>query len=940
MKIRTLEIGRFGQFEHRKITLPATSPVIIYGENESGKSTLMHFLLYILFGFPQKSVLSRWSAAGEESLLGGSVIFSGDDGKTYRLERNFAENGTPQLFSENRDAGDIRPILGGIDRLLYQSVFCFDLEGLQGIERMKPEDLNDLLLGAGMAGGRKLSTLERDLEKRCGNLFKSHGKNPEINRLFHEMDTADTELKKWEKKLNAFLNLQKDIAGLQRKISELEKSKREQQQRSQSWTAFSAVKPLIVGVRALEKEIGRMESSSSFPVNGKERFDDLNKMIMTLVRDISDLNEQIHQLDESINAVSIRTIWFSEEGRLEALFRAAVTDEQNGRELNRLNAERRDVKTALGQVLRQLGPTWNENAVEAASFDIHFRRQLRAMAEQWQSNSKSRDQASETLKNQQETVGRLEERVRQLRDRLRSPHQEHEDGKSAKSKKGSRLLVFMAVPVLLLVLGFSILSGFFISPSAGLIFMLFGLLLGSVSLVIAIRLPLSGRGAGAGHTGADNDIRAELAYTEGQLAVARKNYGEKKEQAVTAINRAAAYERECGVWLEQHGYPSENPIWAEERSKLIGEAKKHLERLHALEAEISERQQACQRFEADRRELTEQLDLPEGDMTFLEKQFHLEKEKYNRIQTLRSQKEAYQKQRKHQEEKLQRLRKERNRLFAKAGVEDEEQFARVAAHAERRRELIRKKDERQLQMIEAAGSEENLHRYTAELDNGCWDRLSAEYFKDRIAEIDREIETAGRLLIDRQSERHSLEEDHTYRDLLDHYEALKAEADRKAGEWAVFRTALWALQRAKDAYRRQRLPKVLDQAQQYFRFITDGQYVSLRLDDSEGFIAERYDGGHFRADRLSRGTAEQLYLSLRLALTDTFSGREQLPLIVDEGFADFDSSRIRQTYSLLEEISRQRQVILFTCRPSVIGLGKKSQVLTLTRSESPNPSII
>lgn len=68
----------------------------------------------------------------------------------------------------------------------------------------------------------------------------------------------------------------------------------------------------------------------------------------------------------------------------------------------------------------------------------------------------------------------------------------------------------------------------------------------------------------------------------------------------------------------------------------------------------------------------------------------------------------------------------------------------------------------------------------------------------------------------------------------------------------------------------------------------------------------------YDASELSRGTAEQLYVSLRLAFIKNIADTMELPLLVDDGFVNFDPERKRRMWALLEDISREAQVLYFT----------------------------
>ena len=65
---------------------------------------------------------------------------------------------------------------------------------------------------------------------------------------------------------------------------------------------------------------------------------------------------------------------------------------------------------------------------------------------------------------------------------------------------------------------------------------------------------------------------------------------------------------------------------------------------------------------------------------------------------------------------------------------------------------------------------------------------------------------------------------------------------------------------------------------------------------------------------LSAGAADQLYLSLRLAVCElALPDGCACPLVLDDALVNFDDERMERALALLEKISRSRQVILFTC---------------------------
>ena len=72
---------------------------------------------------------------------------------------------------------------------------------------------------------------------------------------------------------------------------------------------------------------------------------------------------------------------------------------------------------------------------------------------------------------------------------------------------------------------------------------------------------------------------------------------------------------------------------------------------------------------------------------------------------------------------------------------------------------------------------------------------------------------------------------------------------------------------------------------------------------------------------LSRGTAEQLYLSLRFGFIREFSKRsESLPIVFDDILVNFDPKRFKAACEGIKELSETNQVLYFTCHPETVDM--------------------
>ena len=94
--------------------------------------------------------------------------------------------------------------------------------------------------------------------------------------------------------------------------------------------------------------------------------------------------------------------------------------------------------------------------------------------------------------------------------------------------------------------------------------------------------------------------------------------------------------------------------------------------------------------------------------------------------------------------------------------------------------------------------------------------------------------------------------------------------------------------------------------------ISNGKYKKVIFDEEKGLVVELETGEYISANRLSIGTIDELYLSLRLSMLDEISS-EKMPIILDEAFAYFDDERLKNCLIFLAEQSEKHQIIILTC---------------------------
>ena len=107
-------------------------------------------------------------------------------------------------------------------------------------------------------------------------------------------------------------------------------------------------------------------------------------------------------------------------------------------------------------------------------------------------------------------------------------------------------------------------------------------------------------------------------------------------------------------------------------------------------------------------------------------------------------------------------------------------------------------------------------------------------------------------------------------------------------------------------------PKFTEELSKTIAEITNGKYANVRLNEDTGLVVELENGNYIPASRLSIGTIDQLYLSLRLSMVEELS-EEKMPIILDEAFAYYDTERLKNILKYMIQRFSDHQVIIFTC---------------------------
>ncbi len=108
-------------------------------------------------------------------------------------------------------------------------------------------------------------------------------------------------------------------------------------------------------------------------------------------------------------------------------------------------------------------------------------------------------------------------------------------------------------------------------------------------------------------------------------------------------------------------------------------------------------------------------------------------------------------------------------------------------------------------------------------------------------------------------------------------------------------------------------PRITQRTQALFSQLTGGRYTRLTIgEDLSLSVAAQDQDTLCSVQYPSDGTVDQLYLALRLAVSEELT--PEAPLILDDALVRFDDERLEKAMEILRQTAESKQIILFSCQ--------------------------
>ncbi len=323
MRLRRLDLSRYGMFTDHTINFGERidgSPDlhIVYGPNETGKSTALGGFLDLLFGIEPRSRY-RFLHGYEAMRIESDLEISGQTHRLVRVRKTKAslldEHGQPIAD------GVIANALGGMDRDAYKAMFSLDDDTLEGggDEILRSEgDLGQLLF-ATSAGLVELSKTLNRLRESAEKFHRDRARNTELYKLKAEILQLDKEKKGLDTVASVFARFITDRGRAKSAYDEamsvrakLETEREDAERRIQGL-------PWLDEIHRLRGEIMELESLPEVPQVWFKQVGSLIVQEPKLTTRLDGLKRQKRQLSEKKESLAVDNAILGLESRIDQL---------------------------------------------------------------------------------------------------------------------------------------------------------------------------------------------------------------------------------------------------------------------------------------------------------------------------------------------------------------------------------------------------------------------------------------------------------------------------------------------------------------------------------------------------------------------------------------------------------------------------------------------
>jgi uncharacterized protein YhaN len=868
MIFKEIHIDGFGIFNNFSLTLLKQGINIILGENEAGKSTLLKFLRYTLFGYPKSTDQRMAPLNGGEHKGRIKAILS--DKKVVTFERIAGSSGgNINLLYDGRSIEDQDlwgQLLGNATKEIFENVYAFSLDELTGWDQLSASGVEDKIFSVGLGlRNISISDVEGTIQKQSDDIYKPRGTVQKIPLLLKEINSGKMRIQGIQFNLPKYQELSLDIEHLEAEIDKFKAELKKDESKSEMLDNYLKCYNSFIHIVNCDKELELLPELKEYPEDGIKQIEDLEKEENELNEKIQILkygNEEeqgIEELEKEISSISFNSEILESEDKVEYLatnmekYRQAKNDnEEDGIAIENRNK-------LIKEELDKISSKWTEDFVTDFSDMISRHDRINDFKIKF----------NEIKENKLNLEGQL--KVMQ--------------GKESTVNTKNLLMLISII--------------FFIGSITALYYSLYVF---SASLLLIAFLNFFGRKLFSIDKSPGNIEHqlAQLKNLEGKTIIEYESY-------LTNLNLDKSLTTDSVL----------------EIFRTINEVKRLISDRNELKRKQQEQRiPFINKFEVEAISLRNLLVIKEpaeNTEIFVNQilnEFNTAKEQSRYKEDLQKKLDSKKIELGRTEIKLGNINKKLADLLKSVNAGDREDFMKKYEENHKVKKLVEDRKN-------AVMNIEDIKKEKNDLDD-----------KTELNEL--ELKNKNTELGEKKNELKRIEGESELAEVMTGLESERQKLHNAYKDWMAGKIAVKLLTDVKSKYEKEKQPEVVKNSNNYFSKITGQRYkrINVSLEEKEVTVFDAREVSK-KIEQLSRGTREQLLLSLRLGFIEEYERKaEPLPVIVDEVLVNFDPGRAKRTAEVLHEFGKNRQILIFTCHPETVEYFKPKDINQININDS------
>ncbi|MHC9532450.1 AAA family ATPase [Dellaglioa sp. L3N] len=883
MKITKVTIYGFGKWHDQVFDFSQTNQVI-FGLNEAGKSTLTTFMLSMLFGFATAKKKYQQYLPKDASTYGGELELLVED-VAYRLTRTQGKAGGKVAIVNSQTgakvaSNQLQEWLKPVDENLYNQVFSFNQQALNQVFDLTNEDLNEYLTTMGAVGSQEWLELTKQIQKNADHVYKPAGRVTELNKEIAAYNNLVDKINHAKQKFPEYVATQKKLDQNKEAVKELQvtqqkltKDQQRYEQLKQNWLIYAQSRALVNELKQVDGN--EMISNDNYQTMqnllGKQKVNDER---------LKSIDHSVASEQENLAALNLINFYEANQSDFDTLFTQLSENQQR---LDKMLLEQTNLNQLLAEQERLTIQYQNSQGIMPTVFSTSDLKQVVDLVKLEESNKATLQKIEQSQFAKKQDVLALNQKINQ-------------ENIPQKSKWSMQQMIVMGAIDIAIVLSILIFN-----PSK---------LIGWLGTVIAIVYTIY---AFKQHNSKNKSNPTQLTQSQIELQTLTAEIDTTQLKINELTGQLNQTEVELTNYQMQYGltdFPRNQWLPMQNDLNRLGSL---TSQVNQKSAEIDGLSEAILTYLNQADFADSFLAINKNELSDGLSRIRIFNNKLKPLiaesQSIKNKMSYLDEQKKHEDKIHNDISNQINDLLTQYQLTEVDQFEK---NYDSQKQFIQ--DKSKLDTINAQlPMEVRKELDTFESEASLNEQLAK--FTEQATQIQNDIVHINQTIIDQKTALQTLKVEGNYTELRQNLAEKVTVLSELADKWLTQKLTINWINEALQDSSGVRMPQMIKLANHYFELLTLGRFT--QINNSMGLLTVvSSDMVSFEIGELSQGTAEQLYIALRFALVMTINESVELPLIIDDGFVNFDKNRRNAVLRLIREISETVQVIYLTADDS------------------------